>query len=145
MNKYILLPFLMLVLAIDAFAYSFVGEGKPEPVFDKDLNWLLDIGLEVKVRDISFEPDSDYREISFKVTKSKFLSEASSVNLVFLRGEEIFAIIKEFDLDSARSFSANISKDTLMVILITVDEKNQILDVGTYRVVLPQFEAHSQP
>ena len=40
MNKYILLPFLMLVLAIDAFAYSFVGEGKPEPVFDKDLNWL---------------------------------------------------------------------------------------------------------
>lgn len=66
MNKYILLPFLMLVLAIDVFAYSFVGEGKPEPVFDRDLNWLLDIGLEVKIRDISFEPDSDYREISFK-------------------------------------------------------------------------------
>ena len=114
MNKYIVIPFLILIYSMDTFAYSFVGEGKSDPTFDKDLDWLLNIGLEIKIEDLSFEPDSDYREVFFKITESEGVRNASSINLVILKGEEVLAIIKEFDLSSARSFSVSVSKDTLM-------------------------------
>jgi len=140
MKKYTLLPLLIMALAIDVFAYSFVGEGKPGPVYDRGLNWLLDKGVDIKIKDINFEPDSEYREIFFKVSELNILNNASSINLILLKGEDIIAIIKRFDLSYERSFSVNISKDALVVILIEVDMENDYLDIGTYRVTVHDLE-----
>jgi len=128
--------FLALMISMDAFSYSFPEQGKPSLIFDKDVNWLLNIGLEIKTKNIDFESDIDYKEMSFKIIESAYLREASNVNLVFLEGEEIVAIIKEFDLDSAISFSVRVKKDTLVGVVVIVSNENMLLDVGTYRIVI---------
>ncbi|MCX2778226.1 hypothetical protein [Microbulbifer thermotolerans] len=140
MTKYILPIFFTLVVSMNAFPYSFVGEGEPGPIFEKDIWWLKDIGLEVKSKNIDFEPDNNYKEVLFKLGKSPFLEKASSVNLVLMEGDELIAVIKEPNLGAERVFSVVITKDTSIVIIIRVSKENEILDVGTYRVAIKNGE-----